>query len=419
MRYGGKHEGRHLLSSSFGGTCAVALLAGAATAMVAEQAPASAAGETHVRPASGIWRVEGRGYGHGRGMAQWGARAAAAAGSSGEQILAFYYPGTVRGAIGNPTIRVRVGPDPNLVVGPASGLKASWSGGSIGLPSSPGVNRWRVLERGRGLGLRYHDARGWHSWGPALPASVEVTASTRTLRVHRHDLTSVDYRGSLVAARSGAGTIVVNRVPLQAYLSGVVPRESPASWPVEALRAQAVAARSYAYARMRRSSSTRYDICDTTACQVYGGAAKYNSAGERIYGAHARTDSAIKSTAGVVLTYAGRPATTEFSASNGGVTVGSSLPYQVAKTDPHVAGDPYRVWTERVRVSDVAAAFGFSRLDYLRVTQRDGHGAYGGRVLSVLLAGRRAGTAYSTTVTGNGLRSALGLRSTYLTLRTG
>ena len=415
----GELRSRRLLSPSTGGACTAALLAGAVTVTVAGQSPAAATGETYVRPASGVWLVEGRGYGHGRGMSQWGARAAAVAGLGGERILAFYYPGTVRTGIGNPVIRVRVGAEPNLAVGPAPGLKASWSGGSVGLPSSPGVDRWRVLERGAGLGLLYHDARGWHAWGPALPAAVEVTSARPTLRVHRRDRTSVDYRGSLIAARSDAGTLVIDKLPMQAYLSGVVPRESPASWPVEALRAQAVAARTYAYAKMRRTASSRYDICDTTACQVYGGAASYTASGTRRYGEEVRTDSAIASTAGVVLTSDGRPALTEFSASNGGVTVGSSLPYQVAKTDPHVAGDPHRVWTERVRVGDVAAAFGFSRLDYLRVTGRDGHGAYGGRVQSVVLAGSRAGKPYSTTVTGNRLRSALGLRSTYLTLRTG
>jgi SpoIID/LytB domain protein len=389
------------------------------TATVAGQDGAAAAGETYVRPASGAWVIEGRGYGHGRGMAQWGARAAAVAGRDAQQILAFYYPGTTRAAIGNPLIRVRVGPDPNLVVGPAAGLRVAWRGGSIALPSSPGVDRWRILGRGAGLGLLYHDARGWRSWGPALPAVVEVTSSRPALRVHRRDSTSVDYRGSLAAARSGAGTVVVNRLPMQAYLRGVVPRESPASWPVESLRAQAVAARTYAAAAMRAPRSSLYDLCDTTACQVYGGATRYAASGTRLSGEEPRTSAAIESTAGVVLTSGGRPAVTEFSASNGGFTVGGSLPYQVSKADPFTAGDPYRVWSQRVRVSDLAARFGLSRLDYVRVTGRDGRGAYGGRLTSVLLAGSRAGKPYSTTVGGGTFRSALGLRSTYLTFRTG
>lgn len=416
----GEYRRRRLLLPSVGGACAVALLAGAVATMVAEERSAAAAGETYVRPADGDWVIEGRGYGHGRGMPQWGSRAAAAGGRSAEQILAFYYPGTRRAAIGDPAIRVRLMAEPDLIVKPARGLTARWPGGSIALPSSRGVDRWRISARGSGLGLRYRDSRGYHRWGPALPSSVQVSSAAAALRVARHDATTVHYRGTLTVSRSGAGTTVVNRLPLQAYLRGVVPRESPASWPVEALRAQSVAARTYAYAKMRRNASSSYDICDTTACQMYGGAARYGTtSGRRISGERSRSNAAVARTAGTVLTYRGVPAVTEFSASNGGVTVASGLPYQVSKADPWTAGDPYRIWTVRVRASTIAARFGLSRLDYVRVTARDGRGAYRGRITSVILAGSRAGKPYSTTVTGNRLRSALGLRSTYFTLRSG
>ena len=403
---------------SVGGACAVALLAGAVVATVSGERSAGAAGETYVRPADGSWVIEGRGYGHGRGMSQWGARAAAAAGRSAEQILAFYYPGTKRSAVGNPTIRVRLMAEPNLILKPAPGLTARWSGGSIALPSSRGVDRWRIVARGGGLGLQYRDARGYHAWGRALPKAVTVSSSQPALKVTRHDSTTVHYRGTITVSRLGGGTLVVNTLPLQAYLQGVVPRESPASWPIEALRAQSVAARTYAYEKMRRYVGRPYDICDTTACQVYGGAARYHTvSGRRISGEESRTNTAVARTRGVILTYRGKSVITEFSASNGGTTMGSSLPYQVARKDVWTAGDPYRLWRVEVGAATIARKFGLSRLDYVRVTARDGHGPYRGRVFTLVLAGSRAGKPYSTTITGGAFRSALGLRSTFFTLR--
>src|SRR4029077_12840758 len=102
----------------------------------------------------------------------------------------------------------------------------------------------------------------------------------------------------------GRGVSVVNGVPLDTYLRGVVPSESPSRWPVAALEAQAVAARSYAVSQLRPSSW--YDLVPTTADQVYGGVAAERP----------RSDHAVYATLGQVLTYDGNPARTYYSSSS-------------------------------------------------------------------------------------------------------
>lgn len=422
MRYTGRSGRRRLPASALAGTCAAALLAGAVTVGVASRPPgAAAAAEAVTRPADGTWLIDGRGYGHGRGMAQWGARAAAARGLSAEGILAFYYPGTVRTRVGNPALRVRVGADPELVVAPAPGLQVRWRGGLVRVPAAPGADQWKVGAYGSRLRLAARGRSGWAWWGPVLPAQVEVASSAPTLRAHWRDRTATDLRGVLTVTRSAGGTVVVvDRLPMESYLAGVVPRESPASWPLQALRAQAVAARTYAYASLKRPRSSLYDLCDSTACQVYGGARRLRPDGSRLSGEERSTTAAVAGTSGVVLLSAGRPATTEYSASNGGFSVSGGVPYLVARADPHVAGDPYATWQVTVTVADVGRKFSFSRLDRLRVVARSGGGSWGGRVLDVELVGLDGvGKPRAVRISGGTLRSALGLRSTYFRIGPG
>jgi hypothetical protein len=420
---------RRLLRSALAGIGAVALLAGAGVAVVVGRPPvaagsaavaSAAAAEVVVRPASGAWIVDGHGYGHGRGMSQWGARAAAAKGVGAGRILSFYYPRTTGRRVGSPVIRVKVGTDPSLVVLPAAGLRVSWRGRQVAMPASRGVLRWQVAASGAGLRLRYRTRTAWTWWGPALPARVDVRSSRSVLRVLRLDRTSTAYRGVLTVVRSGPAAIVVNQVRLDTYLRGVVPRESPASWPLPALQAQAVAARTYAYRALRSPRSRHFHICDTVSCQVYGGAARYGPGGRRLYGEEPSTDRAVSSTAGLVLMVGSRVATTEYSASHGGwIAYGgtSALP---GRRDPYRAGDPYLHWRARARVVEVGRRLGFSRLDKLEVLRRDGQGEWGGRVLQARLTGLdRAGRPRARTVSGGLLRSALGVRSTYFRLRAG
>ncbi len=399
----------------------IAVAAGSVAIMVVDAPDAAAAPEVVTRPASGIWIVDGHGFGHGHGMAQYGARAQAAAGRSAGQILAFYYPGTVRRGIGNPAIRVLVndGDDPFVQLRPVRGLRVSWAGHHVVLRKMTGVRRWQIGKWGTTFRLRFLIG-GWHWWGGRLPSTVTVTDTSGVMPVVWNGGAATDYRGSLVVTRTGNTSAVVNRLPMESYLRGVVPRESPAYWPAQALRAQAVAARTYAYSAVRSPRSRRYDICATTSCQVYGGAANYRRNGTRISGEVRSTNAAVAATKGVVLTVRGAPIVAQYSSSDGGWTAPGGRSYLPGKRDPYTAGDPFASWRLRVRVADVAARLGFRRLDRLQVTRRDGAGAFGGRLLSATVTGiDRAGRRRSVAVGGSRLRSALGARSNYLRLRAG
>ena len=159
------------------------------------------------------------------------------------------------------------------------------------------------------------------------------------------------YGGFRYERISGGDLTVVNIVDLETYLKGVVPYEMSNSWPLEALKVQAVCARSYAYNSLNHHSSYHFDICNGTDCQVYygyGGGSTYNSNAAR----------AVEETAGVYAKYNGKVIETFYSASHGGASEsvynvwGSSLstyPYLCGVKDPYEADtasmNPYSSWT--------------------------------------------------------------------------
>jgi SpoIID/LytB domain protein len=379
--------------------------------------------EPMIAPADGAFRLEGRGFGHGRGMSQWGAQGAAVHGIGYRQILATYYPGT-EPAREDPDRRVKVlittDRDGDLQVVPAPGLLAVRGEAAVRLPerlADQPVTRWRVrLERGRlqvaGKAGRWRhlrvgdpaDAGEPVRFRPAKGRQVRLVLPTQ----HR------DYRGELRAYRNPAtGQLaVVNRLRLESYLRSVVPSEAFSSWRPDALRAQAVAARTYARWRTAnvRLAGGVADICDTTACQAYRGVRSLTPAGRitRVWEA-ASTDAAIRSTAGEVLRYGGAPALTEFSASNGGWSTAGDKPYLVARPDPWdglVAGRAH-AWTVDLRATRIAKAFpDLGRIRGLVVRRRDGNGLWGGRVLSL----RIVGTSGSAVMSGATFAHAVGLR---------
>jgi SpoIID/LytB domain protein len=220
-----------------------------------------------------------------------------------------------------------------------------------------------------------------------------------TLRLPHHE--TATYRGALRSVENRT----VNVLPLDRYVQGVVPSEVPTSWPTDAVRAQAVAARTYA-AYERAHSTSWYDICDTSACQVYGGADAEDPA----------SDAAVKRTRGRVVTYQGEPAFTQFSSSNGGRSSAGSEPYLVAQPDPYEAssGNPYATWTATLTSARIEKQWpAIGQLTDISFT-RDGHGDFGGRILSATFTGRQG----SVTVPADDVRDLLGDdgRSTYLQL---
>jgi len=151
-----------------------------------------------------------------------------------------------------------------------------------------------------------------------------------------------DYRGAMEVTGTGGGVSTINDVALDDYVRGIA--EVPSSWPAEALKAQAIAARSYALNRLANSpASAPYraagaDICATDACQVYAGVAKEQGVDGSSW------DAAVAATAGQVVLYNGAPIFAEYSDSNGGRTVAGSYPYLRSVSDPDDAAAPLHHW---------------------------------------------------------------------------
>lgn len=384
-----------------------------AVTLVVTAVPASAAvGATN---ATGRVELEGRGWGHGRGMSQWGARGAAERGLTWQQIAGFYYPGTTlsTGYAGS-SIRVELGAlrRAPLRVLPVSGLMVDTGRCSQVLPASSGVTSWRVLRTSSGTwALQYYSATTsqWRSWSSSCAVSSATTvtfrntnhASTSEISVVQPGGSTRAYRGWARAIPSGTTSQwAVNVVMLEHYLYSVVPSEMPSSWHYQALRAQSVAARSYAAQRL--GAPGQFDICDTQLCQVYSGRSTEVPS----------VVAAVDATAGRVLTYGGEVAVTEFSAYNGGQVAPGPLPYQQAKPDPYDGAYPVPATTWRVALPTTTIEKAFPAAGTFRelVVERDGHGRWGGRATYVDVVGSEG----TVTVTGSRFRTALGLKSTYV-----
>ena len=383
---------------------AVGLGVVASFALVVSPLPAAA----EEVPAAASYTVTGYGYGHGHGLSQYGAQGAANQGLSWKQIVGFYYPGTRLGRARGP-IKVLITADKkDVVVDAQAGLRLTRLTGRkafILAKVRPKATRWRIMPRGSRSVVSYRapGRGGWQKW-TTFPGAAEFSAGNQplTLLLPKHQ--SAQYRGALRSVEKHT----VNVLPLDRYLQGVVPREVPADWPAQAVRAQAVAARTYA-AFEREAATSYYDICDTESCQVYGGVADE----------HPSSNAAIKATAGRVVLYQGQPAFTQFSSSNGGYSSAGSQPYLAAQPDPYEASsdNPNDPWTATVTSAQIEKAWPvLGTLVSLSFT-RDGLGAhFGGRVTSVTLTGTLGALPTSVKVTGDDFRSRLGLKSTWLEL---
>ena len=271
------------------------------------------------------WVVKGRGWGHGVGMSQYGAYGQARAGRDYRTILQHYYRDTEFGNAGG---AVRV-----LLLA------------SVGSSSFRGANRvgGNEIDQSR---VYYVDRGGDEIVVRSLKGD-QVARSSGVVRVTGPvgEVTVIDkdraYR-DVIEYRPGTsgGVTAVNKVKLENYLRGVVPLESPASWPQDALRAQAVAARSYALAS--RLTHPVFDLYDTTASQVYGGESA----------AQPSTNRAVAATAGEVLLHEDVVITAFFHSTSGGHTENNEnvfegaapLAYTRGVEDPWDKLSPYHRW---------------------------------------------------------------------------
>ncbi|HET7735290.1 MAG TPA: SpoIID/LytB domain-containing protein [Nocardioidaceae bacterium] len=357
-------------------------------------------------PPDRVFQLRGHGYGHGHGMSQYGARGAAREGLTWKQILAFYYPGTTLATTAD-EIRVLISADTSqdVVVGFEDGLsiRDRSTGTTYTLPAKAGATRWRLNPSGAKNVAGWYDG-SWHAW-KTFAGDAEFFAPGKALTLVLPSGTRT-YRGALRAAAPTQGSSsrdTVNVLSIDDYLKGVVPAEMPPTWEKAAVRAQAVAARTYAaWSRAVRINGS-WQICDTTSCQVYGG----------VRSEHADANAAIEYTAGQILTYGDKPAFTQFSSSSGGWTSAGSAPYLVSQADPYEAssGNPYTNWSVAISAAAIEKAYPIGSLLQVLVTSREGGGDWQGRVQAITLDGDEG----DVVVSGDSFRSRFGLRSTYFT----
>lgn len=362
-------------------------------------------------PSDGRVNLAGHGFGHGIGMSQYGAYGGAQRGASYSYILNHYYPGT-KFATKTGSIRVLLTADTTstVTVNARSGLsfKNLASGQVKKLPTKVGsstVTRWRIIpihaDPTKSV-LQFRDT-SWHTYDSTVFTGDAQFDASGPITLIMPDESGRSYRGALRSARPSSGSTdrnTVNVLSIEDYVRGVVAAEMPSSWPSEALKAQAVAARTYGVRDISRTGY--YDICDTTACQVYGGVARETS----------NTDAAIRATAGKILTYKGEPAFTQFSSSSGGYTAKGSMPYLPAAPDPwdSTSANPVHNWHKTINEEQFEDTYpSIGDLRKITITKRNGHGAWGGRVVSMTLTG----SAGSRSISGNDARRVLNLRSNW------
>jgi stage II sporulation protein D len=343
--------------------------------------------------AAKVWIVKGAGFGHGVGMSQYGAKGYAEHGFGYQAILTHYYTGTTIGTTTSRTVRV-------LLLASARSVSFNGAGSACGATLKP-TKIYVAKRKGAGVVLRTKKGVLVARCGGLLSA-----AASPTLNV----IGKGTYRGALeVRPSSAAGTLnAVNAVDLEDYVRGVVSRETPASWPTEALKAQAVAARSYGISTAVHGNG--FDVYDDTRSQVYGGVGAET----------AKTDQAVAATALQVVLYQGRIAQTFFFSTSGGHTENNefsslgfgqpAVPYLRGVDDPYEvdAGSPYEHWKRKFSLKRMNSALGglvSGKLKNIVVTER----GTSPRIVSANLIG----TGGTTSVNGPQLRDALGLPDTW------
>ena len=361
----------------------------------------------------------GHGFGHGRGMGQFGALGYAEKGWTYQRILDHYYGGTKMGTApgGDITVQLTKFDGVDLIVQQEKGhLHTSAAPGAFSalLARKTGPNLFTVFvgtDCSGGPG-------GWQPLAANVPGPVTFSPDDPTTDDRSEMLQACELggtrrwlRGQLLAVEGtdSANTTTsraVNKVALEGYVKGVVPRESPASWGtlsgglgLQALRAQAVAARSYALAERR---SLWAQTCDTQSCQVYGGRATQDASGTFTDLEASTSNQAVDDTSGQVRVFTadGSIARTEFSSSTGGYTAGGTFP-AVPDDGDSVDLNPSATWTAKIPVDVLEGAHPeIGTLLSVDVTKRNGLGDMGGRAVEVVLRGTRG----KATLSGNDLR---------------
>src|ERR1700733_2221960 len=335
------------------------------------------------------WVVHGHGFGHGVGMSAYGAYGYALKGKSYQFILGHYYTGTSLGTISGPNV-VRV--------------LLSTSSGDVDFSEATSACRTK-LEPTR----TYQAHRLGNTVVLRTSAGKPLARCGATLRAAGKGVINIAgvgrYRGALETVVNESGELnVVNALSVDNYVKGVIPNESPPSWPIEELKAQAVASRSFALTGGREGDG--FDLYSDTRSQVYKG----------LESEYTTSDEAEEETAGQVLMYEGNIAETLFSACSGGKTesiqnvFGTAIPYLVGVPDPYDSLCPLHEWTLKLsgpEISEKLAGLLDGKLMKVVITKT----GYSPRIIEAKLYG----TGGVTSVTGEQLEVALGGYSTWMT----
>jgi stage II sporulation protein D len=346
--------------------------------------------------------IDGRGWGHGVGLSQYGAYGyAMREGRDYQFIVGHYYTGTTLGTAPSTRMRVRLKRARAPRLSGATLVRAT-GGRRVRLRETQ-IYRYKALNSTRIEIINTSTGRT----RARVRAPIRVTGgATTTLRgVAENGVRNGSYRSRMILSRDGRAVLAVNSVGIEHYLYGVVPRESPASWPAEALKAQAVVARSYAL-RSRRPGEP-YDVFADVRSQVYGGVLAETDA----------TNAAVRATRRRVVMAGGEIAQTFFFSTSGGRTAGNeeafggtAISYLRPVDDPHDDLSPYHTWTARFTQRDAERKLGdalLGDLEGMRVETRTASG----RAATVLVRG----SGGNQTVSAATIRTRLGLRSTWIT----
>ena len=362
-------------------TLALLLLAGAATAHGAAR-----------------FTIRGAGFGHGVGMSQYGAMGAAREGWDYRRILAHYYSGTTLGSLNAPRdVRVLL----QSVRGSAAFSGANAGGGR---ELSPARTYYASARAGGRVALR--SASGRTLATVAAPLRVTGPAPLVLRGRAANGRTNGTYRGALEFRPGTFGGInAINALELEQYVQGVIPVEVPASWPAEALNAQAVTARTYAVTTSRAGDG--FEHYPDTRSQVYGGAGVETPA----------TNAATQATRGQLVTYQGTPVVTYFFSTSGGRTesventpLGTEpKPWLTSVEDPYDNVSPRHRWGPiRMSLATAGARLGGlvkGRFRGVRVVRR----GVSPRIVAADVIGSRG----RTRVPGATLRARFGLFDTW------
>jgi stage II sporulation protein D len=270
------------------------------------------------------WVVHGHGFGHGVGMSAYGAYGYAEHGKSYQFILGHYYPGTTLGTISGPNVV-------HVLLSTSSGDVDFSEATSACRTKLEPTRTYQAHRLGNTVVLRTSAGKPLAKCGAKLRAAGNGVINIAGLG---------RYRGALETLVNESGELnVVNALALDQYVKGVIPNESPPSWPMEELKAQAVASRSFALTGTVEGDG--FDLYSDTRSQVYKG----------LESEYTTSDQAEEETAGQVLMYEGQVAETLFSACSGGKTesmenvFGVAIPYLIGVPDPYDGACPLQNWT--------------------------------------------------------------------------